>query len=639
MIRWFLFLTLAWGRLSAQEWAPIPASAWAIDGTSHPGARGAVILEDFTRYGVTASERRLTVRVFSEQGIQALELRGIGPDAQVQGRTHYRDGRISTFDGQKDLATRSISTASFALEEKVVIPPGVSSDCIVEVRWVQGRNPFDAWGLGRMSIHPLLRGFPVLKEIIDIDATLAFSTVFLGLGYKGPDVQNIGGYRRYVLEGLKGKGEAPFSIHFPNQNPVLFGWFQVPHGFEWYQKGIDHFWNMAGERIFKEIFKTGDLGLRYRALRMAICKDLPDGPSARAKVVLSRLEAQVRNASQLTYGEFQSLGKEVATRKLQSKDLDEAVSLGMTTPFGMELLFLQLLRDAGMEPKVFLAVDRDHRTFYHALPCINQFTHTLIGVEEPGKGFTWFQPSVRFMPPGALAPNFQGVQGMLMDLKDGSMKPFSISPQEASANRSDHEFSIRVGAEERFSYRATFQGFLDFNERRAFIPLEAKEQDRSLKERSGTKSGFEITKATVLNAHDASRNLEFQIEGSRELDGGGRARIHPFPLMPAPVRFPDDWPQNRFEPLVLPLNQIQSARSHLVAPTGWHWVKQAPIEVKGAFGTIQWTMTGEGRDIDVVLMVRLDRMFTPATEYQAFRAFIGGLKEAFDRTLILERTP
>lgn len=627
--------------LSAQTWDPIPESAWAIGVKSHPEAKGAVIMEDSTRYGLRDTRHQLRVRIFSERGLAAVELGGLDEKALVSGRTLYPDGRIFTFNTQKDLATRTAKIGSGTVTQKLLIPPGVTSDCIVEIRWQEPYTYLQLGNSSRLFSHRVLRPFPVMTEIIELERGINFSTVFMGLKTHRPSSTSVdnGSFIRYSFKDLEAMEVLPFALESQRENPTLLGWVQPPFSVIWAAMGPDSFWKMVGEKVFKASMDHDKLGVRYRDLRDAIFNDLPEEPSAKAGAILTRMEARIKHGQQLTPAEFSALDRRKAKEEMNGRDLEETAKRGMTTAYGLEVLFFQLLKDAGLNPRVFYGVDRDIRPFRRDICCFNQFTGKLIGAEVPGKGYAWFQPGARNLPPGIISPDFQGTKGMILNPADGSFLPYSIPPQGALANRVDYTYSIRIGEEEQFDYRARFQGYPDYQERLRYRPLEPKEQERTLRERGDADRGYSISVAEVFHAQEPGRNIELHLAGSKELDDGNRLRIQPFPLMPPPVAFPDVWPDTRRELLVLPMNQVRTAKSNMVAPHGWRWLKPDPIDFKSPIGSVSWQWAGEGSEVEVSLEIKLERMFSVDSDYLAFRTFIGTIQEACQRTLLLERIP
>lgn len=148
MYRWtFALLVVFSSVLQAGGWAPIPASTWDIREDAKAGIQGAIVLDEFARYGVRDSEFSLRILVLSEAGKSAVQLDPF-PDELIslEGRTVLPDGRVVEFSKTKDFSEQTVDSNRFSSKRKVVVPPGVTSHCVLDIKWTL-RSTY-LWGIG-----------------------------------------------------------------------------------------------------------------------------------------------------------------------------------------------------------------------------------------------------------------------------------------------------------------------------------------------------------------------------------------------------------------------------------------------------------------------------------------------------------
>jgi len=623
--------------LRAGTWEPIPPEVWTMkDSTS--GSKGAVILSEWARYGIYDTEVRMRVRIFGEEGKGAASIPWFSSNIrEFEGRTVQPDGRITVFSSQKDLVTSHAKWGSWESKEKRLIPPGLTGDCLVDLHYRIGTYLWGTW----VEI-PVLQPYPVKKKVMEMITTSGLGSVLMGFRDIKPSQATSGSYRIYTFDDLPADEQEPFSILTANDRP-RFLFFLQPRGLrDVSSEGPEAYWKEVSRLIYKERYTSNlDLGSTYKKWSKELRKDLAGDRLGRAAEILVRLENQIQNNSRLTHAEAGALTKKEAAEDYKASDLDSSVKRRRTNGMGMHFLFYQLLVDEGLEPKILEVADRENRVFLYKLPNIFQFTSSLIGVEGANGLFGWFDPTSRYCPPGIIHPNFQGTNGLLIDPKDWSCKLYFLPPQVAPVNRSRFDYTLSLGEEERFSVEGTFSGYPEYLERSNYLHLDSSEQVKALKERMEARlKGYILTQAKVENATDARANLAWRLEGVREVDDESR-RVQPFPGLPMPMRIPTAWPDKRQNAIVFPYCQQVTATCRFLLPKGWRLTHEVDMEEKNSFGQVSWksrlSSRGEDAEVEVTLVVTASRMFSPASEYESFKRYIGWVESATRRTLSLER--
>ena len=621
-----------------KDWPAIPPETWAIKRDAGQGAKGAVILDKWVRYGVLETEVRMRVRIFSEEGKGAAAIPAFSRFYEVEGRTVLPDGDVTPFDKAKDLVTGSMKVRGWESKQESLIPPGVTSDCVVDLHYRAPTQLQWTW----LEI-PILEAFPVRRKVMEMGATSSLSSALLGLKGLKAEKKQSGTYNVYAFTDLPPDETEPYALVTTGEHP-RFVFFSQPRILdEASVKGPEAYWKEVGEKFYKPIYtKNMSFGSTYKEWSRTIREGVQGDSAAKATTILARLAEQILNESHLTRAEFAAMTKAVAEDRPSPQDLDLTVKRKRTNGAGMHYILYQLLVDEGLDPQLLLVADRKNRFFRYQLPNLYQFNEMLIGVAAQNGTFVWFEPSSRFFPAGLVRPDYQGTQGLLLNPKDWSCKPFTMGSQGANANRNVYDYKLDLGEEESFSLHARFLGYPEFQERSKYLALEPKEQDRKLKEEMESNlKAYTLTKVAVDNATDGRKNLEWTIEGKKEAEEGRRRSFSPFPGLSYPLFIPEAWPETRKSTIVLPYCRQFGAFSKFKVPKGWRLGKDPDFIQANEFGSVSWQVkesgSGDEARVEVTYLVEVKRMYAPASSYVAFREFLGWIESASRRTLALDR--
>jgi hypothetical protein len=647
-MRFLVFIALALALTlpsSAGGWAPIPPEVWAMKEEPARGIQGAVILEDRMCFRNSYIEYLLRIRILSEAGRKAAELDEFPSQAYgFEGRTVYRDGTEVVFNKRKDFQSRVTKVGSNERERTVIFPPGVTSDCVVELRWVESaankRSPLPA----RMgSSHEWSLSHRCMTEVLSVEVPLSFPFGFVMMQGRNskPLVEEKGGRRVFTFRNLPAVDEVPYSLEVTRDIPRFVAFDQPELVRPFAKAGPESYWRQSVNAYWRDLFvEQVGKGKTYRAFSTELRADLPKEPIQLAAELLGRLDARIQNSTYPTYAELGNVTKALAEEESDSSrmDLDDLVKLGKADSFGMTLLFVHLLRDAGVDPKIALVADRDLHLFRWDFLNIFQFDAYLVGVERADGAMAWFEPALRFAPPGMVHPDYQGVPALQFDTKDWSTKRITLAPQSAASNRRSYEVRLELEEElDRFFIEARFKGFPEWSERRRFQSLEPKEQERTLKESlEKDLKGAQISKAEVLGAQDPKSSLSWKAEGVMERESGRKRDVNAFPGIPWALWVPDQWPTERKEAIVIPFLRQQEAVCTFRVPKRFAWADYAPYEHANRFGEVKWTASKQGDDlIQVKLEVKVLTFFAAPEAYGEFREFMGWVSEASGRVLQL----
>jgi hypothetical protein len=631
-----LFLgLLACISLGAKDWPPIPAEVWAMK--AMPGGKGAVVLDEWIRYGTKDTEVRMRVRIFGEEGKGVAALPGFSHAWTLEGRTEQPDGTVTPFNDVKDLVKQTKRVGNEEIQRQSLIPPGLTSDCVVDLHYSIESKLMGDW------VEILVQGaFPVRKKVMEMTTKSRLGSVFLsrrGLLYERTSnaISDI-----YTFKDLPGEDREPFSV--PDLWATRFLYFSQLGGTRFVQtRGPEAYWKYIIEAWYKPGY-TRDLsfGSTYRDWSKALRTGLEGDAPARAAAILVRLEREIQNGSKLTQAEFDALGKKSAEEGMRYNDLDAAVKRRRTSDIGMHCLFFQLLVDEGLEPKLLLVANRNVGPFQYQLPVQSQITNVLLGVANKDGLLTWFDPFTRFLPAGIVVPAFQETEGLLVETRDWTFRPFKLAHQTADVNVSRYEYALDLGESLEFTEHASFRGYAEHQERLCYYGMDALVQEKALKEAvEGRDKTLTVAHTRVEHALESGIPLTWALDGAGPLEGGRRKVFSPFPGLPSPMLIPDSWPQARTLSIVLPFCFRWSAVSRFKVPEGWTLARDPDLAKANSFGKVTWkveesVVDGKGGAV-VTFTVDLETMAADAAREAALRQFLSWIESASRRTLQLER--
>lgn len=642
MHRWaFVLFMIFSSALRAGDWAPVPPSTWEIKEDAKAGIQGAIILDEKARYGINDSEFYLRILVLSEAGKAAVRMDPFPVTLDsLEGRTIYPDGRVVEFSKAKDFAEQTVDSNRFSSKQKVLIPPGITTHCILDLRWsVRGTY---LWG--NRFTRGIQRDYPINTLELKLSRMSPLGSVLLVPQEMRPTVSNDSGYHIYTFKNLPALEDEPYSRWGLRTWPRLLC-FRQPRGlFEYLDKPTEAYWNRAMELVMKPTMASLDGGNAFKNLETEILASLSADPLQKAGIILDRLNRKVRNTGWMTASERAARTKDEDEEHIHAFDLNESAKRGWTNGNGMYFLAYQIFKDANLHPKLLMVTDRDSSSFRYPLKDFYQFDDTLIGVASAdGKSMGWFDPSNRFLPPGIVTPAYQGVWGLQIDTDTWTAKPAVLPSQGKEVNQRHETYDLTANADAiRFHMASSFKGYEEYLARYPYYKLDGEEASRKLKEEwEASLPGYSITRATVQNASDRNQAVTYEVEGRKEQDGGRRTTLSPFPGKERPLWVPNTWPSKRTDPIVMFSRSIYASDSTIHLPKGWTVATTTPIQYASKLGTVAWTCVQEHAAQEEILKVHyaveVDSAFLPASEEGVLKAFLAAMEEGWSRTLTVER--
>lgn len=646
MRTWFLVMFAFLGSARADDFPQVQAEAWRT-GYEATSGTAAIYLEKSVLVAASHVEFRQRIRVAGEAGKAAVEFGNLGKDAyDVAGRTLHPGGVVVPFT-RKDLQTKTVVRSGYEqVDRTVLIPPGVTADCIVDIKWKEPKKYFQTseTGFGSMEMFMVSEPYPVLRAVVEVPMNSNWAWFLLPGKSKGLKRGERAGSNQFELLNLPPAEEVPYSVPSYRDPCMLLMWSNPMALRGASREGFDRYWSEFGKLGLQRDFESSRLfGRTYRTLSEELRKDRPAGNQEFARELAFKIQERIRNVSVPTAADKASMGKGKTAKDLDGRDIQATVERGFTNGWGMVYLYYHLLRDAGIQPKIALVADKDLWRFNQQLLSFQQFNDVLIGIEEPGKGTLWVDPAWRFAAPGLISMDYQGTQALVYDSAAWTATVQQIPVQGATANQRHDEYRFELKEDEdAFETKTTFSGLLDARERRKFIELEPKEQGRLLKEESEkNRLGISLNQADVLDALEPRKPLRFAIAGRIEREAGRRRTFEPFPLTPLALWVPDRLEETRNQFIAVPFARVRTAECRFTLPPGYRLAPVERMDRRNEYGTVSWNLESDNSagvaSNRVALRVEISKTLGVPASYPAFKEFLGWIREAGTRTLVLER--
>ena len=633
------------------DWAPVTPEIWQMKASDPGNELGAVFLMDRNRLGPTDIECTLRIRIMSEAGKAAAQLAVFSSNLyQVEGRTVYPDGKSIAFDSTKDFAEQTVKSGWNEEARKVLVPPGVTSDCVVDLHWVEqgsvtyqggDRGITDA---GAWQESAAVRPYPIRHFEVQILKRAERGFAFVGFGGRTPKIEDSGAYKVYTFEDLPAYEDIPYSLPCTRERASLCV-FEQPEGLQAPSRDPKTYWSYWAAHQVPEWW-SADLkkGGKYKDYLAEFRNGLPADPIQQAAAVVAKIHKDILNINTLTAEQAKTRTKAQSKTRIPYGDMDFIASERWGDTWHIKLLTFQILKDLGLKPRLIFAVDRNRDVYRPDVASIWQFSDldTFVGVPSADyTGMAWFDPGCLLLPLGAIPANYQGTPALQVDPIDWSSKQVTVPVQGASMNQSAYSYELTVAeGRESFKTEAAFTGGSLFQVRDRYYRLEPSEQEKLLKESfEGVSGGYQIESAAVRNAQDLAKVMTLAVQGKKDLDEGRKLEVYPFPGMPITYRLPDAWPATRSTPIILPLALKQTAVCRLHVPVGYQVVVDDNLQEQNAFGAVSWKTTttdeGNGKLVTIEYKVQAAKTLAGAQEYESFKAFLGWVEHAYTRTVNL----
>jgi hypothetical protein len=498
----------------------------------------------------------LRVKVFDERGKTAvttvnLPYRPPGSIQDVSGRTVKADGSIVDLDG-KTIYRRDLTRIG-GIKEKVVTfaLPGVEPGAIVEYRWreIQNDNRF------RYLRLKFARDLPVQQVTYFVrplsSEYVSTEQMFLAPFNCQPSPMKMtnDGWNAVTVDRIPASREEPYAISSPNVEPWALLYYRDGN------KDPKKYWEDLGKKRFnstKAAMKGND------ELKAAGAKIKSGGKNETEKIELmvAWVRANLRDffSDAVTDAQRADLVKKLPSDR--DRTAAEIVKSGIAFDEELNVVLAALAAEVGFEARLALVADSNEMDFNANLADIYFLDNLAMAIKL---GIEWkiFDVGHRYLKPGMMPSNSEGVFALITDGKEPAFVRTSVTPPEGSAENRDATLRLAADGALEGDVKETYTGHRAAWLREEMDSESDEERDQSLKDRiTRMFPGAKITALTVENQHNPAVPLEVkyhftasqfaQATGRRLLfqpNAFRRADATPFTAAEhrLPIRFPYAW--------------------------------------------------------------------------------------------------
>ncbi|BDU77852.1 hypothetical protein [Mesoterricola sediminis] len=585
--------------VSAPVWGArfpaVPKEVWAMRDDAGLVAKGAVILErklDFQPFHIDQTVR---IRILSQAGQAAAEFPDMPANLMyLEGQVTFPDGRVQPITKRDDFLVRTVvSTRDGSLKEGVLVPPGLTQDCVVDLWWReltargkanQARMPLLDLGTlpercGNFWYVSLASAFPTQTVVVQKGQEVFWPMALIGTSGFSPQQGSNSQGTTYTFRNLPALPAAPYSIEINRPCPkVLF--YRPIETLEHLDKvPAATFWQKTADLYYKDYFnKFVHKGVNYAPFSQELRKDLKGGPLERARTIAERMLARVKNLDEPLFDEKPpTLARHQVNNGSGVWDLDYTARTGFTDDWGMNKLLFHLLVDEGLKPKVALVADRGYWTASPETRTPFQFSRILFVVDEPGQGSIWLDPTERMVQPGQMPYRYEGTRAVLMDSATWQAEFRTIAVAQPRTNTRAFTYEIdATGEAADVKVKGTLTGAPALLARKELSTKSPSAREAWFKGRL-ERNGITVNQVQVANALEITQPLGFTAAGAIALEPGRTLKLRPFPGMDAGLYLPETLPEQRLDPILMPYLGVQEAMSIIKVPKGY--VLREPIRV------------------------------------------------------------
>ena len=628
----------------------LPASVWQVREDPERGIYDAVILEDVFQFNWMGIDRYRSIRILSENGKEAAGFFDeTGTAGGLKGRVIDVSGKITHFDTKKDLVeVLGLKTREGATRTRILLPPGLTDNCVVEYSWGIGATDGLPWNtyrkdyLVREDYFCKRKVFRIERKVLSTRA--GFYSTRVGWTKPQPpatfDQQEKRGSYTIIYGNLPARENHPYGNELLDPGSGLFTVYKTIPDFG---RNPDQFWNRLGRDYFRESYNGKINSREYRAWLKDLKSRLPEDHVQAAVMAYNALRERV-SATDLLPPRLKAVyAKHGRITKDQPDWRARCFELGYAEPEQLSDLFFSLGRDLDL-PLQFLFTTPSFSVPFSAEaldPFRLNILYPFFGIKVDNSWVT-FAPAYQNYPAGMLPPFWQGGQAITFDpgnrWKYGLTRLARFGP---GVHQKIRRYQMDIGADGRgeVSIQEEGSGVFNADHVATYLPLPPDEAAEHLKHQWQTKIGeWQITEAVVAGAESPNNQVKVRVAAEAHFDlGDDWFALNPFPADSLPIGLPDIWPKNRKQPIILPhtFTAIDLAKINL--PQGWTLRGNANWSKENEIGKVSFTVVKKDRVLTVRRDLILARDMLPPDKEKQLKYLLAWMEEAYYQTLGLER--
>lgn len=597
----------------------------------------------------TAAGRNVTRFVFDEDNLVTLEGRVIEPD-----------GRETTFDRKEsfvDLLVGKVGKQEF--NRRFVIPPAVTSDCIVEMSFSEKAErglPKDRY----QYIIPIKSEYYTLKKEITYSQNLArfsraqFATEWFNIVTRlqwtpYPDPKNFdqkvqNGYITLTYQNIAPHQQVPFQLERKDSSQ---SWVYVSMTLPFQGVEVQHFWNTVAKDIVSLNYNPYANGFAKYGHWLRELKDsLSGSPDEMLHQINDAIREQLTAIHMMQEDQLGNIRSQVLER-INWWDvgaLEEVFNRGYATRTSLAQFAARVCRDLNLKVYLLFPPQDPSSPFDpHELRAFAlDYEHPLIGFQSGEHNWTVIAPTHPEYASGEVPLPYQDIPLLAVDLRFSQAKFVKLARTSWQKNQDNYAYNLTFrddGMLNTFVQRKTTGLFATFNRHQLTHQTEASAKlwfESQLNENMPDHTVFS-TQISGLDQANGPVIFKYKTGTQLPLDDA-RLRLNPFP---GSAPFLDNhgyWHNKRDQEIFTLFDGGSLAVSKVQPPDGWQVSPTESWKKENQVGLVSWKVETSNSETKVTRKVILKDGNLPNTEAAAFRDFLSWVEQAYRQNLAFVKT-
>ncbi len=648
MLTFILFMVVA--QQNEVDFAKkIPAADWQVVEDPKQDIYDAVILESNIIINSQVIQHYRRIRVLSERGKNAAELTDIsGRSKEIVGRVVQLDGTEIKFTQADLIETLGAKHRHDRTKIKLLVPPGLSDDCIVEMSWIEpAEDGLPTSSYEKRYVVPDVYFTQEKKVLISSEAIRNqrnyLPTQFSWTGIAPPatfELKEERSGRMLVYRQVPALQDEPYGNPYLDQSIAFVLLYKT---FPNYGEQPNVFWTDFGDGFVKDRFnKPYTTPSAYDdwidGLKKQKTGDLPQD----VELIYNAFRHKFRPQHFLTSEERVEIKKDTEFEN-DRQLIGQILKAGYAPSHLIAGLLYKVLDDLEIPAKLSFGASVYGPPFNleHMNPFTTDYWRPIVVVPV---GESWL-PLCPFYPEygaGVVPTYLRGAPSIAFGKGDKwRPEPIRIErlPWQSNIRLRQYAIALASSGEATFEVVEKGKGVFDAYTRDDYYALPADERDDELKRRWQSRArSWEITEAKVEAARSFEQVVSCTVKAAVEWDLEGETWItfNPFPGDSFMMRRNHSWAETRRQPIILPWNAAQIDESQCVLPAGWQ-LKGAPSwEKRNAIGLVRMSISQQGNTLSTKREIVIEQSILSPQSQDLVIDFLAWVDEAMKQTLAIE---
>lgn len=606
----------------------VPQEWWDVSSEVEKYDPDAVVLLDITVIDPKTIGRFRRVRILREEGREALsDLIAERFKGEVTGRVIDRSsGEVSVIDGDKDLIEMTIAQRRRKkLRAKILIPSGVTNDCLVELRWTIKIN--NGTTSGWNDTYAMSEPWPIRDK--RFFHNMSQDERYINFIRPGKDVGfSSDGYdypKNLFFKDIPPEGTYPFSGNLPKY---------------WAATSISslsfsrmRFTRYIADNMIPKKIKTKG----YKEWTKQLKANMPSDPAQRAEFLVRAMHQRVPNVAQLSPEKRLEITA-LRDRYPRNKAAQKALEDGYGDSYQQQVLFAAMARDLEIDAWILMTGDRDDH--------IPNLTITGYLGMDLNKWFFGFGPTMEEMvhfdisQPDISVPNLpidvQGLTAMAFRVDDAVSMDITLPRDRYDRFRWEHRYRTKITESGTVETRFTQINPGPYRLRFVNRYKNYSEADRDDAVRRGAERLWSSHTVSDVTLDMQADQTVVRYKATRSTHTPHEYRMMPFRGAYAPINRPTRWSSGRNQPLLL--DHFQQLDTHTVTlPDGWKTVGNPSWDRRNTVGRVAIGMQQNGNTLTIQRIMEVYRPIYQASHEEELKALLAWIDEAEDQRLLIKK--